>query len=531
MKPIPWLLNRVWALSVLALYGCSGFLSEPSQTPVEVVFDTPVDKIEDGVRLDTPEHDWDGFGEAVDVYGDVLVIGAPEFNHLGPGSAYVYRLSGAEWHEEAQLAARDRRVYENQDGLFEGQRFGSSVAIGDGIIAIGAPGNTIVGEYTGAVYLFEYDGQDWAETAKFAPGPLSENNRQTERDWFDYHRMRPRLFGALVALDGDTLAVGGDSTTDSVYVYQRGENGWQEQARIPVPGSPGRDLYMASMAIFGDTLALSTIYVPPQQEWSPFLTGSVTVYVFERDGEAWKESLRFIPEGGEGDLLFLSEPNVGASVALGGESAQAQLLAVGLPGFPDWSGVEEHLGLFGASPEEKPEFPQSNRATGAVYIFERGEQGGWDHRVTLKPAGFENPPGPGHLFTGFPFPTDDGQVDFDEVAYYASVVFPGHLYSEDPEISFFGATADLDGNRLAVTAGFANATYIFERQGEDWSYRFSISPSREDVKGWEDFEDVMIWEDFAQVAAISGDTLLLGTPGEFGDSAYVFSLAPEAGGD
>jgi hypothetical protein len=33
-----------------------------------------------------------------------------------------------------------------------------------------------------------------------------------------------------------------------------------------------------------------------------------------------------------------------------------------------------------------------------------------------------------------------------------------------------------------------------------------------------------MWEDFAQVVAINGDTLLLGTPGEFGNSAYVFNL-------
>jgi hypothetical protein len=103
----------------------------------------------------------------------------------------------------------------------------------------------------------------------------------------------------------------------------------------------------------------------------------------------------------------------------------------------------------------------------------------------------------------------------------ASFVFPGDVYSENPEISFFGATVDLDENLLAVTAGYANATYVFERQGQDWVYQFRIVP-RAEAPG--------PWEDFAQVVTISGETVLLGTPGEFGNSAYVFDLCVQPSG-
>jgi hypothetical protein len=97
--------------------------------------------------------------------------------------------------------------------------------------------------------------------------------------------------------------------------------------------------------------------------------------------------------------------------------------------------------------------------------------------------------------------------------------FPGHALSENPDATFFGATVDLDGRQLAVTAGFANATYLFQGQDQNWVYRYSFKPSPIKVEAW---------EDYAQVAAISGSTLLLGTPGEFGNSAYVFDLAPFA---
>ncbi len=128
--------------------------------------------------------------------------------------------------------------------------------------------------------------------------------------------------------------------------------------------------------LYGDALALSAFYVPSQPEAA--ISGrKCEVYVFERAGNIWKESFRFSPEGSEGDFLFLREVNVGASVALGGFSGQANLLAVGLPGFPDWSGVQDQIGMFGVSPEN-PEFPESHHKTGAVYIFEREESGGWN---------------------------------------------------------------------------------------------------------------------------------------------------------
>jgi hypothetical protein len=302
-----------------------------------------------------------------------------------------------------------------------------------------------------------------------------------------------------------------------VYIYQGSENGWQEQAQIPIPEVSGRDLYMASMALTGDTLALSALYTPPQPKQAPALSGNVVVYVFERADGVWQESFRFEPEG-QTDIVYLPEVNVGASVALGGESGTAILLAVGLPGFPEWSEVKEVDLMFGADPARIPEFPESNRQYGAVYLVEQVE-GIWSHPVILKPAGWENPPEPGNPFATFPFHPEGEQSDADEAAFYTSIIFPGHIFSEAPEISFFGATVDLDGDQLAVTAGFSNATYVFERQDEDWVYQFSITPVNEKVE---------LWEDYAQVVRISGHTLLLGTPSEFGNSAYVFSLSPIA---
>jgi len=124
------------------------------------------------------------------------------------------------------------------------------------------------------------------------------------------------------------------------------------------------------------------------------------VYVFERTGETWKESFHFVSEEGEEDLLFLPEVNVGASVALDGAAGRTERMAVGLPGFPDWRQAEENVHLFGVNTENVPDLPGSNRQAGAVYLFERAEQG-WKQTTILRPEGWEDPPGVGGIMMHF----------------------------------------------------------------------------------------------------------------------------------
>jgi len=122
--------KRTWiilacCLPALALSACSRFKSETTTDPFDMVFDTPVEEIEGGVRLALPENNWDGYGEAIDLRGDVLVIGAPEANYAGDGrmAAYVYRFLGREWQDEARLVTSDR-----DDGQ-SGQRFCNAVTL------------------------------------------------------------------------------------------------------------------------------------------------------------------------------------------------------------------------------------------------------------------------------------------------------------------------------------------------------------------------------------------------------------------
>jgi hypothetical protein len=510
---------------ILTLSACGGSVAETVTTPVDVIFDSQREEFLGGIRLVPPREDqWDGYGEAVDVHGDVLVVGASDWNQLGPGSVYVYRLSNEGWLEEAQLTASDRDLFTERAQLYGGQRFGTSVAVGDGIIIVGAPGSVqpVDSKYNGAVYVFEYTGDTWEETARLTPSQPGRSIEENSLEWLDFNRMKPRVFGSHVALSGDTLAVGGDAD-GTVYLYQRDENSWEEQTQITIPTSPERDLYVTSMSLLGETLAVSALYLPSQPNPASILTGSVAVYIFERVGTSWEESLRFLPDDGKVDYLFPGALNVGASVTLGGESGGAELLAVGLPGWPDWSGDlgENQIGLKQEYISEFADFGVSSRRSGSVYIFGRGNEGDWQQHATLKPTGWETPPGPGS-FPSVPTHLEEEQENsidpntgLSASIDWSGFVFPGSIFSENPEVTFFGATVDLDGSRLAVTSGFANSTYLFERQGGEWIYLLRLKPKNVKVE---------VWEDSTQPVKISDHTLLLGTPSEFGNSAYVFDL-------
>jgi len=134
----------------------------------------------------------DGLGNAVQLDGDTLVIGANLASPAGyrQGTAYVFARNqgGADnWGQVKKLTASDGA---------EGDLFGSSVAVSGDVILVGAYGATGAGgPAQGAAYVFAHNqgGTDnWGQLDKLtaSDGALMDE------------------FGAGVALDGDTALVG-----------------------------------------------------------------------------------------------------------------------------------------------------------------------------------------------------------------------------------------------------------------------------------------------------------------------------------
>ncbi len=145
---------------------------------------------------------------AVAISGTTMVLGANLYAN-GTGRAWVYQFSGTSWVLAAELNAPTPIV---------GEKFGTSVAISNGVIAVGAPRNSAMGSQSGAVYLFS--GSNFASV-------------QTVYPYIDGNIAGDTLvqgeFGTSVSLNGTSLVVGApfpnSSITRSEAVYLFRQNG------------------------------------------------------------------------------------------------------------------------------------------------------------------------------------------------------------------------------------------------------------------------------------------------------------------
>lgn len=146
--------------------------------------------------LDGQGGDW--FGISVDTDAGLIVVGAERDDDNGndSGSAYIF---------DAATGAQLFKLLPD-DGA-PNEYFGRAVAIGNGLVAVGAELDDDGGTDTGSVYLF--DAATGIQLAKIRPGDAAPHDH----------------FGSEVDLDGGLLAVGaeldGDSgdSSGSVYLY------------------------------------------------------------------------------------------------------------------------------------------------------------------------------------------------------------------------------------------------------------------------------------------------------------------------
>jgi hypothetical protein len=125
--------------------------------------------VEDAKLL--PSDGIDGsFGYSVSLFGNRALIGAyvDDANGNNSGSAYVFELSGGTWNETAKLTASDGAEDDN---------FGYSVSLFGDRVLIGAPNDDDNAIDSGSAYVFDLSGGSWNETVKLtaSDGTSSDN--------------------------------------------------------------------------------------------------------------------------------------------------------------------------------------------------------------------------------------------------------------------------------------------------------------------------------------------------------------------
>jgi len=108
---------------------------------------------------------WGAFGSSISIAEDVVVVGDPRDSPHGPSSGSAFLFDPRTGQQLARLAPRDSRAHD---------RFGQAVAAADGLVVVGAPYDDDNGDYSGSAYL--YDARSGRLRAKLLPSDGSKDD-------------------------------------------------------------------------------------------------------------------------------------------------------------------------------------------------------------------------------------------------------------------------------------------------------------------------------------------------------------------
>jgi hypothetical protein len=383
------------------------------------------------------------FGVAIAMSGDTIVVGAPFDDRVdggekdNSGAAYVFVRKGTIWEEQAKLIASDGK---------RNDKFGMSVAISNNTIVVGAPhwDATASNLNVGAAYLFVREGTEWEQQTMLIPSDISQND-SAENNILNV----PILFGASVAISGDTVVVGapgklnwkidsifssifslfaGDISAGGAYVFVRKGTNWNEHAELDISNVSLNDI---------DKVSYITNYTENIED---FLKENTSLNDNENITEDEQlEKIASNPENMEKLLKLLALAMIPVAI-------EGNIIAIGTP-------LNDNV---------------ANDA-GLVYIFER--------------IGANWPQTPTYTLT--PRAASENEL--------------------------FGNAVAINGNTMVVGAmgieatGYSSVTkppkaYVFKHDGTTWMEQAKLTTGKNTVSG------------FGVSVAISGNTIVIGAP-------------------
>ena len=233
------------------------------------------------------------FGTSVGMGGDAAIVGAILDSSGGffSGAAYVYRFDGSAWAEEQELLAPDAVTSEF---------FGYSVAIDGDLAVIGAIGDNDNGTDSGSAYVFRYDGS-WSMDQKLLPTDGETDDR----------------FGSTVAISGEAVVVGAFFDSDNgnqagsayVFRYDSGTMNWVEEDKLVASVGVVKDQFGTSVSIDGDVIIVGAPSISSEAQ-----TGSAYVYRYDGGTASWGDEVQLLASDGTASDRF------GYSVSMSGNA-------------------------------------------------------------------------------------------------------------------------------------------------------------------------------------------------------------------
>ncbi len=251
-------------------------------------------------KLTVPDATSDArYGYSVATDGDTIVVGSP-----GEGAAYVYTRPDMGWLDVSSPAKL------TAPRIASGSRFGHAVSLSGDSIVVGDP----QGGGPGAAYVYTKPDTGWADTSAAA--------RLTASDAVSGDR-----FGYAVSASGDDILVGAPGNengegTGAAYLFTKLDAGWSDtsaSAKLTASDGAAGDWFGHAVSVSGEFIAVGAYGSDEDQE----LVGSGAVYAFRRPQDGWASS-----SNAQKLTTKDSEPGdtFGYSVAVSGDT-----LAVGMP--------------------------------------------------------------------------------------------------------------------------------------------------------------------------------------------------------
>ena len=243
-----------------------------------------------------------GWGIPIGISGDICVMGVhiDKENGFYAGAVYVYRFDGSEWVAEQKLMALDGQ---------EEDYFGYGVAISNGTIMIGAPGDDDNGEDSGSVYIFRHNGAEWEQAQKIMPAEREYDN----------------TFGTSVSVSGNLCIIGAEGwntgVMSQVYVFRFDGDTWNEETSFTFSPADVLDFW-GKLGVVGPQSGLGggfAVGAPGDDEAGEDVGA---VYLFHDSlWSEWRMYNKLMPPDAEEGLYF------GESIGYSGE-----VIAVSAPG-------------------------------------------------------------------------------------------------------------------------------------------------------------------------------------------------------
>lgn len=234
----------------------------------------------------------DGFGRAVAISVDRLLIGAPSAKVEGDqaGIAYLFRREEGEWREDARLSGGSGGVR---------AAFGRTVALAGKTALVGAPGDQEAGSGAGAAHVFVRRKQGWERDAKLLAADPSLDAQ----------------FGSALALTENHALIGAYRDSEqgrlagAAYLFERGDEGWRQVQKLVALDARAGQYFGYAVALADDWALIGA--------WGDDDRGqdAGAVYLFERTDKGWLQRQKLTPAPAGARL--------GVSVALAGEAALA----------------------------------------------------------------------------------------------------------------------------------------------------------------------------------------------------------------